>query len=325
MQVSVLIPYYQRAPGLLLRAVRSVLAQTGPTPHIIVIDDASPHPAESDLAALAPEHAARVTVIRQPNAGPAAARNRGLDALPPGTAIVAFLDSDDEWHEHHLAIAAAAFDAGADFYFADYTPPGTDITRFARAGLRPDPEARLPVGQDLFWYTDDLFDLLLRNSPVLTSTVAYRLAAAPGLRFDATLRVMEDILFWLEIAARTRRIVFSTNCEVRCGHGANIAADMAFGDPRALRYLLGEAGMHRRAAARFPLTADQRAWQGAYRDRIRRGVAANRRHALARRQPIDGRAVAAFARAEPGLAPALLRVIAARLTGRHRSAEPPAV
>ena len=40
--VAVIIPFYQRQPGLLLRAVRSALSQSGCTVDIIVIDDSSP-------------------------------------------------------------------------------------------------------------------------------------------------------------------------------------------------------------------------------------------------------------------------------------------
>ena len=90
-----------------------------------------------------------------------------------------------------------------------------------------------------------------------------------------------------------------------------------------MRYLLAEARMHRLAADRFPLGPDQRAWQTTYRAAIRRGFAANLLHAVVRRQRIDWRAVAAFARAEPSLVPALLEVVAARVVTRLRSDKPP--
>jgi len=39
---TIIIPYYQREPGILARALRSVFAQTHPDFEVIVVDDASP-------------------------------------------------------------------------------------------------------------------------------------------------------------------------------------------------------------------------------------------------------------------------------------------
>ena len=119
--LAVVIPYYQRQPGLLLACVRSVLAQRGVPPcEVIVVDDASPHPAQAELAELLPVHP-NVRIVRQENAGPGAARNRGLDSVRPGTAFVAFLDSDDCWHDDYAADALAAFAQGCDMFFANVT------------------------------------------------------------------------------------------------------------------------------------------------------------------------------------------------------------
>lgn len=91
--VSVVIPVHNR-PVMASRAVASALAQDGDHRlEIIVVDDASsPALTTDDLGVC--EHA--VTLIRlDENVGPAAARNRGVEAAT-GT-YVAFLDSDDEW------------------------------------------------------------------------------------------------------------------------------------------------------------------------------------------------------------------------------------
>ena len=45
--IGVVIPYFQRMPGLLNRALRSVAAQEGQHPlQVYVVDDTSPVPAE---------------------------------------------------------------------------------------------------------------------------------------------------------------------------------------------------------------------------------------------------------------------------------------
>ncbi|WP_163540509.1 glycosyltransferase family A protein, partial [Klebsiella pneumoniae] len=64
---------------------------------VIVVDDASPSPAEDDLQMFSLAERARIAVIKQPNAGPGGARNMWLDHIGADSAYAAFLDSDDEW------------------------------------------------------------------------------------------------------------------------------------------------------------------------------------------------------------------------------------
>lgn len=95
--VSVVIPTYRRS-ALVLRAIRSVLAQTYPHLEIIVVDDCSPDDTQTALTQISD---ARVRCIRhEKNRGLPAARNSGIrEAIG---AYVAFLDDDDEWRPHKL-------------------------------------------------------------------------------------------------------------------------------------------------------------------------------------------------------------------------------
>lgn len=88
--VSVIIPTYNRA-DLVGRAVDSVLGQTYRDIEVVVVDDGSTDGTQQALA----KYGDRIRVIRQGNAGPAAARNRGVGLCRGG--ILAFLDSDDIW------------------------------------------------------------------------------------------------------------------------------------------------------------------------------------------------------------------------------------
>ena len=119
MRIAVVIPYYQREPGILLRALRSVEAQEGiegvDDVVVVVIDDASPVSASDELARWEGQRRFSIKVIQQPNGGPASGRNRGLDGLEENDRYVAFLDSDDEWMPMHLAHALRALSAGHDF------------------------------------------------------------------------------------------------------------------------------------------------------------------------------------------------------------------
>ena len=87
---SVIIPTYNRA-HVLRDAVDSVLAQSLSDYEILVVDDGS----TDDTASLLAQYGGRIRFVYQENAGPAAARNRGLE-MARGR-FIAFLDSDDAW------------------------------------------------------------------------------------------------------------------------------------------------------------------------------------------------------------------------------------
>lgn len=102
--VSVIVPVYNGA-RFLRRAIDSILAQHYPSLEIIVVDDGS----TEDIAAAVSALPADVRFFRQDNAGPAAARNRGIrDASGE---FIAFLDVDDRWTEGNLHALVHAMQA----------------------------------------------------------------------------------------------------------------------------------------------------------------------------------------------------------------------
>lgn len=88
--VSVIIPTYNRA-DVIRNSIDSVLQQTYKNVELIVVDDGSTDNTFDILAS----YRDKLTVVRQDNAGPSTARNRGL-SISNGM-IIAFLDSDDLW------------------------------------------------------------------------------------------------------------------------------------------------------------------------------------------------------------------------------------
>jgi glycosyltransferase involved in cell wall biosynthesis len=98
--VSVIIPVYNGA-SFLVGALENVLAQNYQPIEIIVVDDGSTD-TTADIAASYPNE---VCYIYQPNAGPSAARNRGI-RLAQGD-LIAFLDVDDLWSDHKLNLQTA--------------------------------------------------------------------------------------------------------------------------------------------------------------------------------------------------------------------------
>lgn len=102
--VSVIMPLYNKRPWV-RRALDSIASQTLNDFEVIVIDDGSTD-GSGDIAADYPDQ--RFRLIRQANAGPGAARNRGL-AECRGQ-FVAFLDADDEWLPGYLQTSIQAME-----------------------------------------------------------------------------------------------------------------------------------------------------------------------------------------------------------------------
>lgn len=92
--ISVIVPVYNGA-AFLGEALESVFAQGLAPLELVVVDDGS-----TDASATIAGSYEGVRVIRQPNAGAAAARNTGLaNTTAP---LIAFLDADDVWPEGRL-------------------------------------------------------------------------------------------------------------------------------------------------------------------------------------------------------------------------------
>lgn len=105
--ISVVIPAYNRGAAI-RETIESVLAQTVvEQAEIIVIDDGS---TDDTLEFLNIEYSVydNVRIIHQPNAGVAAARNRGLQEARGE--FIAFLDHDDIWLPQKLSSQLAVFE-----------------------------------------------------------------------------------------------------------------------------------------------------------------------------------------------------------------------
>jgi hypothetical protein len=105
-RVSVVIPLYNKAPYV-RRTLASIAAQTRADFEVIVVDDGSTDGGAEIVESFAD---ARFRLIRQQNAGPGAARNRGLSEARGE--FVAFLDADDEWRPGYLEEGLRMFDEG---------------------------------------------------------------------------------------------------------------------------------------------------------------------------------------------------------------------
>lgn len=107
-RVSVVVPLYQKARTV-RRALDSIAAQRFADFEVVIVDDGS-----TDGGAEIAERYAdpRFRVIHQENAGPGAARNRGVrESSAP---YLAFLDADDAWDDVYLERMVARLDAAPE-------------------------------------------------------------------------------------------------------------------------------------------------------------------------------------------------------------------
>ena len=175
---SVVIPAYN-ASGTLANAIESALAQTVIPVEIVVVDDGS----SDDTSAISENYAPRIRTIRQSNAGPGAARNRGI--LETTSEWVAFLDADDSWvprkMERQLVMASIP-EAGV--IHATGTQIHSDNNRFAPSRVTFD-------------------DMWRANCITLSSAIVRRVAIDSVGGFDEhrDLIGVEDRNLWLRIAA----------------------------------------------------------------------------------------------------------------------------
>lgn len=224
MTCAIVIPYYQREDGVLRRALDSVFAQSYQDFHVIVVDDASPHSAERELAPLPHAQRDRIRIIHQINAGPGGARNTGLNAAR-GSEFVALLDSDDVWEAGHLQRAAAAIrkhDAGVfvaaitggdEFHYHssfDQILEKSDAQRLADA-------APFYKVEDLAWRMVEDWSALHLSCLAMSQSVYTR------ARFETDLRLAgEDVLFFHDIFNIAKRTILSLSPGAIRGKGANM-------------------------------------------------------------------------------------------------------
>jgi glycosyltransferase involved in cell wall biosynthesis len=230
--VSVIIPAHGVA-GWIGEAVGSVLQQTMTDREVIVVNDGSPDTPELERA-LEPLRP-RITYLRQPNLGVAAARNAGIEVARGEW--VAFLDGDDAWEDRFLSRQLAFAEMhGLEMVWSD----GRVVGEGARVGS----SAVSGTGSDR---PVTVVSLIRQEHSVVTSATMVRrkvLVEAGG--FDVRLWRAQDFELWVRLVHSGVRAGFNPDClvryRVRAGNlsgGARDQVDRAIAVMRHLRQHLG--------------------------------------------------------------------------------------
>lgn len=234
--VAVVIPYYQTAPGILSAALQSVFAQELPPETdltLYIVDDESPLALSTEIVDIEVPIWINIKTFLRPNGGPGAARNTALDALKDTeTDFVAFLDSDDRWSRTHIRDGLAALTDRTSFYFCDHTRDGfsgslftselstvTNWQHSTKPVLIP-----IPHAPETFAVSGALvFERMLVEYLSQTSTVIFNFRIHSAARFNESLRnAGEDGFLWLQLAATSTCVAVSLNKNVHCGTGVSI-------------------------------------------------------------------------------------------------------
>lgn len=181
MDITVVIPTHNRYT-FLKRAISSVLAQTYSVSEIIVIDDGS-----TDETFKIQEDFSSINYIYQPNAGVSSARNLGIKNAK--SEWIAFLDSDDEWHQEKIEAQVAFHKANPEFLMS-YTD---------EVWIRNAKEVKIP--KKFHKYGGEIFKHCLSHCIIAPSaTLMHNSLFADYGVFDENLEVCEDYDLWLRIA-----------------------------------------------------------------------------------------------------------------------------
>ena len=251
-QISVIIPFFQREPGILIRALNSIKSQNIPdgwSVEVIVVDDGSPRPAHDEVGDLHCSEPLHLKVLRQENGGVAAARNRGLEEVDQSATLIAFLDSDDIWPANHLAHAIQAIDSGLDFYFTDNRRAGHHSSYIGHCA--PETGKLLATTQQKTGVVeipaDQIVGLIVKEFPTQASTVVYKRNVAADLRFNTKLKAAgEDVLFFSMLAGNAKRIGFDLDNCIECGSGVNMYfGNFEWDSPKCMAIRVDQVLAHR--------------------------------------------------------------------------------
>ncbi len=190
-EISVVIPLYNKAAEI-ERTLRSVMGQSVQPREIIVVDDGSTDGSGDIVERMA---SPLLRLVRQPNAGVSAARNKAI-SLASGR-WVALLDGDDRWSEDYLLTMAQLIerypDCGA-YGSAFYVDNGGEIV-----------VADTPKSEGVVDFFEESMSryVLIPSAAILRRDLVVELGG-----FPEGMRMGEDQYLWTKIA-RVADVAFS--------------------------------------------------------------------------------------------------------------------
>lgn len=214
--VSVIIPAY-KSEEFILETLNSVKSQTYPNWEIIVVDDCSEDQTEEIVKNFAQTVNNNVTYIAHNiNQGVSVARNNAVKASK--AEILAFLDSDDIWLEHHLEDSIKQLELSQ----ADLVHSGFQIFN-SKTGKKL--FICEPTSEELANFPDSFFTRCYVGSftVVMRKNVFEKVGG-----FDPILRSTQDYDLWLRIVAEGYKVVYIPGIQALYRRNAHLSLSHNF-------------------------------------------------------------------------------------------------
>lgn len=185
--ISAIIPAYN-AQSFLRQTLDSLLAQTLPPKEIIVVDDGSTDETASIAEAMAREHG-HIRLVRQPNAGGARARLRGMQTA--SHPLLYFIDADDVALPDALERLAKGFNASPQASLCYGSAQMIDATGEPISTPQNCPPGHGPTLSEQLW----------RNHITTTGCALIAQEHLPAQALDHALAIGQDQIMWAHLAA----------------------------------------------------------------------------------------------------------------------------
>ena len=191
--ISVVIPLYNKATSI-SSTLECVLNQNFTDWEVVVVDDGSTDDSANIVGSM---DDSRIRLIRQPNAGVSAARDRG--AIEAEGEFIAFLDADDEWDKNYLSTQYELTQKYPDCDVFAMNYEFQDINGIKTSTIIN----KLPFN-DADGVLSNYFEVASCSHPPLwTSAVMVRKSAFQNIEgFPVGIKSGEDLLTWARLACR---------------------------------------------------------------------------------------------------------------------------
>jgi glycosyltransferase involved in cell wall biosynthesis len=269
-RVTVVTPAFNAA-HLIPAAIQSVRAQTFEDWEMTVVDDGSTDGTADVVEAQVGATGGRLRCVRQPNHGPAAARNLAMQSTH--SEFVALLDADDMYLPFHLDLAVQELRQN----------PGAALVHGRVLQLHPDGRIAYHTGWSSRLQGRIASALYTRRVNCIPSTVVFRRVCLDVVGyFDESLHTSEDRDLWLRMAERWEVRFIDLPVAIYRILPSSVSSD----PDRAMRSQIAfvEKNFGRRGCGR---SARRRAWAGIHRERGNQYFSAGQ-NVLARREYVRG-------------------------------------
>lgn len=218
--VSIIVCAYN-AGIFIAETLKSLLAQTYPKVEIIVVDDGS----TDETARIVQTYGSKVRYIHQPNMGPSAARNKGIDASVGE--LLCFFDADDLMPPERVSLQVEFLQRhrGVRLVFSDYRNfSDTGLAERTHFDTCPRLKAMLQGKTEII--LENASAILSGENFGITGTMLMHrglLSQVPG--FETRLRCSEDFHFYYRLARHTPVGILNREGMLRRMHAHNLSSN----------------------------------------------------------------------------------------------------